>query len=108
MCKWGTEVVLDLPEDIHPEKENRTVSLDECIAEIIQNLWLDGCQTLGCCCGHGKENPSIVISEGYDEAGVHRIAEFLRQNDCRSWAIEQWKLVTVAMTLPESHPEPES
>jgi len=103
MCEWGKEVVVDLPDDIHPEKENRTVSLDECIAETVQRLWMDGCQTLGCC-GHGKENASIVISSDYNEEGVHRITEFLKTHDGRPWVIEQWKLVTVAMTLPVSRP----
>ena len=101
MCEWGIEIVLELPDDINPEKRNRTVSIDACIAEVIQGLWKQGCQTRSCCCGHGKEYASLVVSSGYDEDGVHRIADFLRDNDTRPWVIEQWKLMTVAMTLPE-------
>jgi hypothetical protein len=108
MCEWGTEVVLELPDDIHPDKENRTVAVDSCIADVIQKLWAQGCETLGCCCGHGKENASIVVSEGYKEEGIHRIAEFLKKEDGRAWTIHQWKLVVVAMTLPVSRPGPDS
>jgi len=104
MCKWGDEIVLNLPDDIHPEKENRTVSVDSCIAEIIQGLWKEGCQTLGCCCGHGKANPSVVVSSDYDDEGIHRIADFLKNNDPRPWTIYQWKLVAAAITLPVSRP----
>jgi hypothetical protein len=104
MCDLGTEVILELPDDIHPEKQNRTVSVDACIADVIKALWREGCQTLGCCCGHGKENPSIVISTSYDDEGIRRIADFLKTHDSRSWVIHQWKLVVVAMTLPVSNP----
>jgi hypothetical protein len=104
VCEWGNEIVVNLPDDIDPERKSRKVSLDSCIAEVIQRLWKQGCQIRSCCCGHGKENASIVISGGYDEEGVRRIADFLKKHDDKSWSIEQWRLVTVAMTLPVSHP----
>ena len=104
MCEWGTETVLDLPDDIHPEKKNRTVAVDSCIAQVIEKLWMEGCQTRGCCCGHGKESASLVVSSDYKNEGIQRIAEFLKKNDGRAWTIQQWKLVTVAMTLPPQRP----
>jgi hypothetical protein len=103
MCEWGDEVVLDLPDDINPERSGRTVAIDSCIVETIQALWREGCQTRGCCCGHGRGAASLVVSSSYDDEGIRRIADFLK-TDGRPWVIEQWRLVKVAMTLPVSHP----
>jgi len=108
MCEWGNKTVVTIPDGINPEKRNRIIAVDACIAETIQALWREGCQTLGCCCGHGRENPSVVVSPDYDDDGISRIAEFLRNNDPRPWTVQQWRLVTVAMTLPVSRPGPGS
>ena len=37
----------------------RQVSIDACIAPLIQDLWNAGVQTVGSCCGHGQEIPMI-------------------------------------------------
>lgn len=95
MCKWGTEDVLVLPEHICVQRENRTVAVDRCIAGQIRALWTADIQTLGCCCGHGKEPPSIVIESGYTDDEVGDIEKLLAAADSRQWEIMQWRLQTV-------------
>lgn len=95
MCQQGNSEVVNLPDHIHPDKENRTVSLDRCIADTIKALWAADVQTLGCCCGHGKADPDVVIAQGADEEEITRIADLLRA-DGRPWKILQWRLNEVA------------
>jgi hypothetical protein len=94
MCK-NNEVVLALPEDIATHRQNRTVSIDSCIVEAIKHLWKKGYQTLSCCCGHGKDNPSIVIADGYGDVEILAILLELSQIDSRDWDIFQWRLTQV-------------
>jgi hypothetical protein len=96
MCKHGKEIVLRLPDNIDTGKENRTVSVDECIASAIKRLWANRIDTRGCCCGHGKGNPSIVIAEGYCDDEVAKIVELLSEVDVRKWDVFQWRLVMVS------------
>ena len=98
MCKHGTETVVDLPDWVHPEKGNRSVGLDLCITSTIQALWKAGIDTLGCCCGHGKENPSVVIPSNMDTKTVQRAVAAIKAEDNRTWRILQWQLITAATT----------
>jgi hypothetical protein len=94
MCK-NNEVVLDLPEGIATHRQNRTVCIDSCIVEAIKHLWKKGYQTLGCCCGHGKSNPSIIIADSYGDVEILAILLELSQVDNRDWDIFQWRLTQV-------------
>jgi hypothetical protein len=94
MCIWGNEVVIELPESIDKGKEHRTVSIDSCIAKDISELWDHGYSTLGCCCGHFKCNPSVVIDSGYSDKQVKRIKKIFEKSG-KSWDVMQWKLVKV-------------
>ncbi len=69
------------------------VCIDECILPSIQCLWEEKIHTLGSCCGHGKENPGIVITDGYSLEEVKKIRGMLATVDDREWDIFQWKLV---------------
>ena len=92
MCEHGDEIVLDLPDNIDIGKKNRSISCDRCIATIITKLWKAGVQTLGCCCGHGKENPSIVMENGSDYVANSILS---RKDPDRQWDIFQWQLIKV-------------
>ena len=101
MCKWdentsmgGEQVVLDLPAFVRPDKEKRTVSIDKCIVPVIEGLWDAGVYTLGCCCGHGKENPSVVLSTVCHIQPAMAVIRRLDKN--RIWTLKQWQLVDVA------------
>jgi len=94
MCV-NNEIVLDLPDGIATHKQNRTVCIDSCIAEAIKHLWGKGYQTLGCCCGHGKDKPSVIIADGYGDVEILAIQLELPQIDERDWDILQWRLMNV-------------
>lgn len=41
----------------------KSVGLDACLADEIQNLWAHGIKTCGCCCGHGRELGFIQVTD---------------------------------------------
>jgi hypothetical protein len=95
MCKRGKQKVLGLPANIDTHKEHRTVCVDECIVSVINKLWANNINTLGCCCGHGVRKPSIVISDGYKKKDYKQIYKLIKSVDCREWDIFQWQIVNV-------------
>lgn len=97
-CEVGTfecQVTIPLPDNIDPEKQNRSISCDKCIVDVMQHLWSRGIQTLGCCCGHGKENPGVIIANGSTSVDVLAILLTISQVDKRDWDVLQWKLTKV-------------
>lgn len=83
-----SEIVLNAPS----WSSKKTICIDACIADTIQMLWKNGIETLGCCCGHGKKCPSVVIAESMNGAKVYKL---LKANDDREWEVLQWKLVLI-------------
>lgn len=70
MCQWGTDAIVTLA---HPmEVSGRTeITVDACLAPLVQALNDAGVHTLGCCCGHGHAAGSIL----YEQNGtVHEIS----------------------------------
>ena len=98
MCEWNNGgIAVDLPEGIAPERQNRQVSIDECIVPQIQALWEAGIQTLGCCCGHGKRECDVILAGSFDPRDVSKAYDILKATDPeRRWHIKQWLLVDVA------------
>ncbi len=88
-------ITVALPDWVDTGKQNRTVSIDECIVPVIKALWDERFETLGCCCGHGKEAPGVVIASSYGVHDVRWIKKVVRTMDDRKWDIYQWKLVKV-------------
>jgi hypothetical protein len=84
----AAEIVLQKP--AWSDKENG-ICVDACIAEAIKMLWQNNVVTMGCCCGHNKINPNVVISESEDP---RRVLELLDENDGRNWIVNQWKLAS--------------
>lgn len=84
------ERVVELPSFAGGEFE--TVCIDECIADVILELWNRELFTLGSCCGHNLKNPSIVIPN-VDNAEEYKTA--LREIDSREFTVHQWKLCEV-------------
>lgn len=79
-----------LPNGQHEYKE---VSIDACIAPVIQHLWNNGVNTAGSCCGHGKEPPSIVLGDGAEN--YSQIRQWIKEKDSRWFELSQWKRVLV-------------
>lgn len=45
------------------DKLKERVTVDECLADEIENLWDNGIKTTGCCCGHGRLLGYISVTE---------------------------------------------
>jgi hypothetical protein len=84
---------LKLPDNIDKYRKTRFIWVDKEIAEVIQYLWKHGIDTRGCCSGHDKEYPSVVISSGYNSAEVLEIRRLINEVDGRPWIIYQWKSI---------------
>lgn len=91
MCDGHSDLVVDAPSWLRREGRY-TVCLDGCIADVVVALWERGVVTLGSCCGHGKQRPSLVLEESQDP---DLIGCYLRDVDDRDWCLMQWKLVEV-------------
>jgi hypothetical protein len=91
---WGgtqPEVVVPAPD--WASLGRGTLCLDACIAPVIQRLWAADVVTLGSCCGHNLQWPSVVIEQTVDGLAVR---ELLREVDpTRFWRVLQWQLVDV-------------
>jgi len=70
--------------------DGKTIEIDSCIAEVINHLWTNKIDTLGSCCGHNKESPSVVISTNENPAEVRKL---LLEVDNRNWIIMRWELI---------------
>ena len=92
MCK--KQVVLKLPDNIDISKENRSISADECCVGVLQHLWSRNLDTRGHCCGHGKCNPSIILSDAYT-CNLAKVLCEIKQIDDRRWDIFQWQLTKI-------------
>ena len=84
----GAEEVI-LPRPAWSQKENG-ICVDACISEAIQILWQNNVVTRGCCCGHNKTNPSVIIDDNEDPS---RVLQLLKENDGRNWIVHRWELV---------------
>ena len=46
--------------------KKKIIFVDSCILDKMIQLWGIGINTLGCCCGHGKIKPSVVVDTEQD------------------------------------------
>ncbi len=63
MCQWGTDTEVRLCKP-RPISGRSTVSVDSCIATIVQALNDANVATTGSCCGHGSGPGSITLADG--------------------------------------------
>jgi hypothetical protein len=87
------EVVLKRPDWLPDGQRINGVPVDACIADTVQYLWDSGVVTMGSCCGHNKECPSLVLGNG--ERDYKHIFDLLAEYDSRKWQLLQWQLVEV-------------
>ena len=83
-------VILSLPDKIDTARNNRKVSIDACISEVILWLWVKGIDTLGCCCGHNKTNPSVIVSAVVD---IDLAFKIIWEIDKRIWTVSRWERI---------------
>ena len=86
----STDVVLNLPDWMASDRQNRTVCIDACIVHVIKELWKHEIPTLGCCCGHNKRNPNVIVDSGVSFADVMDVIKVV---DGREWDVLQWNLI---------------
>lgn len=87
------EIVLDVPLHIKPFRNNKeSVSIDYEIEDVIKHLWNNKICTLGCCSGHEKYKPSIIIANSYNSTEIKKIYALINEVDTRDWEIFQWRL----------------
>ena len=77
------------------------ICVDACISGAISFLWKAGVITEGCCCGHNKNNPSVIIEQSQDPKAAIEVLK----KDGRAWKIEQWRLETIWTANGESREE---
>lgn len=68
MCKWATETLLTvtIPASLSFTGNERqdVKGIDFCIAPIVQALNIGGITTVSSCCGHGKQDGTILLADG--------------------------------------------
>lgn len=85
----GTLPQVEVPKPAWSDRNGDTIMLDHCIADAVQALWAAGHMTLGSCCGHNREVPSLVLASGEDADAVRAVIEDV---DGRQFRLYQWKL----------------
>ncbi len=73
------------------------VSVDACIARQVEALWNAGVETLSCCCGHGRRDPSVIVDSPTAAAKAVRV---LSQCDERRWTVYAWVRAEVGVANP--------
>ncbi len=92
------EVVLTPPEGLGIDRA--TVCVDACIAAVVAHLWANQVATLSSCCGHGREEPSLVLDAS--ERDFTAVRSLIAEVDDRFFELYQWHLVTVGTPEPKS------
>ena len=91
MCEWGNEIMVGI--HIPGSHRRRLVAVDRCIADIVQALNVAGVVTDASCCGHGKTNGSILLSDG-------RVIEIYPDRDA-------WERLAPSADVSRSQAEPQ-
>lgn len=101
MCRWGTDRFVKL---CKPTAQGKYwVAVDSCIADLVRALNDANIETIGCCCGHGKENGSILLADGRE---LKIKGEFMTNKE----EAELWEAMHEAVSCgkwPVIHIEPE-
>lgn len=89
-------VVMTVPDHIRQHTDGReTVCIDACISDAISSLWERELPTLNSCCGHNRQEPSVIIPDGADpEQYLAALAEV----DARAWVVSRWERVEYRRT----------
>ena len=75
---------------------DKWVAIDVCIATEIGRLWMNGVETLSCCCGHGKLVPSVVVAQD----SIGRMRDLGYENDRSCYADRNDIFVLTGKPLP--------
>lgn len=95
----GADEVVLAPPDTSLTNGKKSVCVDRCISKVIEAIWCAGLATLGSCCGHNKDSPSIVIPEHTDPKLYFDVIAAV---DKRDWNVLRWELVSHKMKRNQS------
>ena len=79
MCEWNKKdkAVVLTPEGM------REVNVDACLKPMVEGLGKAGVVTVGCCCGHGRDCPTILLEDG-------RVVYILKDKPWEVWKLIVW------------------
>ena len=60
------------------------IGIDKCLVDEIRYLWSLGIITAGCCCGHGRIEPTICVEEEYIDK-MKELGYKVYPNPCRPY-----------------------
>jgi hypothetical protein len=84
------EVILQRPDWLYDGERVNGVPVDYCLAPTVLHLWQNGIETLGSCCGHGREEPSLILKAKHaDDAKT--IFDLIAETDSRNFALSWWQ-----------------
>lgn len=95
-----TVKILSAPDWMSPELKEvhkNGICVDACISTTIEYLWKNDIHTLGCCCGHNKDSPSLVLAQDFKD--YEKVKRLLVSIDSRKWEILQWNLISIEQAL---------
>ena len=91
----AAETILHKPEYLFGSTSRSEVSIDACIVDVIKHLWNNGITTHGCCCGHNKNKPSVIIQDSCVSEYSERVRSLIKQVDEREFSLLSWTLIEV-------------
>jgi len=71
------------------ESEPYLVMIDACIAGTMDHLWMNGIDTVSCCCGHNQgAGPTVILKAGASEDDQAHVLNLIRvAGDTRGWTV---------------------
>lgn len=75
--------------------EKETICVDSCIAHVIKHLWENKIVTMGSCCGHNMEPPSIVLQAGCGQHNGRHVRALIKEVDDREFELMSWNLIRI-------------
>ncbi len=91
-CKHGESTdFLEVPEEFKESLGKNKIGIDACVSHVVKAIWKAGYTTLGICCGHGKNTPSLVMSNKYTTEDIKKVFEIIKKVDDRDFMIGQWE-----------------
>lgn len=105
MCPWGTDQAIHVIHRNHPDIQDgwHTVYVDACIADYVQTMNDQGIITVGCCCSHGHQEPTVLVDVesvalledfGYDYTGFDDRTDIVTHAIPMSGIAPEWQLYT--------------
>ena len=85
MCNWGIDTIIKLAYPM-PNSGRTEIGVDACIAPLIQILNNYGIHTVGCCCGHGKANGSVLYEQDGEIQEIKIYSRFISSKSRTSFS----------------------